>query len=70
MKPDFTCTDDDLDPFFVSRNNGSAGCDIGMGACDLCGFSLTPENVSWDDGNYCHHCDCKMHKIVAYVAIS
>jgi hypothetical protein len=70
MKPVFTCTDHDLDPFFIARNDGSACCDIEMGACDLCGFALTPENVSWEDGNYCDHCDRKMHEIAAYDAVS
>jgi hypothetical protein len=69
MKPVFTCTDCAIDAQAVSSGDGLALSDSEIVACDLCGFSLTPDNVSWDDGNYCDDCDYKMNKIAAYGAI-
>ncbi len=42
--------------------NGCAWCQLELGECSLCEASLTPNNVAWDNHDFCSYCDYKLGK--------
>jgi len=42
--------------------NGCAWCKLELGECSLCEASLTPNNVAWDNHDFCSYCDYKLGK--------
>lgn len=44
------------------EENGCAWCQLELGECSLCEASLTPNNVAWDNHDFCSYCDNKLGK--------
>jgi hypothetical protein len=61
--PLYTCPECALETYVIwGGENGCVWCECELGECGMCSESLTPDNVSGDNSNFCAHCDNVMSK--------
>jgi hypothetical protein len=63
ISPLGTCPECSLETYVQwNEENQCAGCGLVLETCGRCETELTPDNVSWDDYQYCSYCDHIMSK--------
>jgi hypothetical protein len=58
-----SCPDCVIDAYINEPTyQGYAWCEFELGECQRCEEGLTPENVAWNDSQYCDYCDHMISK--------